>query len=178
MAADKELPFNQKRFLVQQLACFETPTSAAALFKVEFGFEIKPNRVAYYNAHTKSAAALAPELVTLFDETRKQFLEKLEDVAIYHKAVQLRVLERALALAVNRGQIPMVIALVEAAAKIAGTITTKVDVKHSGKVTTEVVDAARQRVFDRLDDLRQRIAGRVDGLAAASGASRAPEGAG
>jgi hypothetical protein len=181
MSETRELTFVQKRFLVQQLACFETPTAAAKAFKAEFGFEVGLSRVAYYNAATKSAAALADDLRALFHETRKAFLSECDAIPIANKAVQLRALDKALTLAEGRGQIAMVIPLVEAAAKIAGTITNK----HSHEVTgkdggpIQVAHDARDRIFKRLDEIREkRLTGGTAGEPAGAGSGEPAPGAG
>jgi hypothetical protein len=125
MARGEELNFIQKRFLVQRLACFEKPSAVAKAFKEEFGFELQLNRVTYYDPTTKAGAALADELKTIFFETRKANLADLDGIKIFHKAHQLRALDRALDLAESKGHVAMVIPLVEAAAKIAGTVVSK-----------------------------------------------------
>jgi len=94
MERGEELTFIQKRFLVQRLACFDTPTVAAKAFKEEYGVELKRNRVSYYDPTTKMGAALAEDFKKLFFETRKQFLEDLESIPIANKAVRLRRLDR------------------------------------------------------------------------------------
>lgn len=123
MARGTELNFVQKRFLVQRLACFEKPSAVAKAFKEEFGFELQLNRVTYYDPTTKAGAALADDLKVLFTETRKQFLADIDAIPIANKAYQLWALDRALDLVQKQGHVRMVIPLVEAAAKIAGTIS-------------------------------------------------------
>jgi hypothetical protein len=175
MASSEELKFPVKCFIVQQLACFVNPQAVAKAVKETFKLEVSRQRVHYYDPTTKLGAALAPELKALFEESRKAFLEDISAIGISHKAVQLGYLDRAVALAESRGQIPMVIAVVQAAGGIAGTITHKHEVTGPGGGPLQVVNAARDRVFRRLDDLRERIEGRVVGLAAATGASVATE---
>ena len=160
MPPREELTFIQKCFIVQQLAQFSTPVQPARAFKEEIGFEIARNRVAYFDPIKKTGAALAGDLKVLFNETRKAFLADIDNIPIANKAVQLRALDRALALAEDRGQIPMVIALVEAAAKIAGTITNKHQHEVTGKDggAIETADAARERIMARLNEIAARTA--------------------
>jgi hypothetical protein len=61
MERGEELSFVQKRFLVQRLACFDTPTAAAKAFKEEFGVELKRNQVSYHDSTTRMGASLAEE---------------------------------------------------------------------------------------------------------------------
>lgn len=175
MAKSEELPHPVKLFIVQQLACFERPSEVVKAVKAEFELVLTRQRVHYYDPTTKLGAALAPELKALFDAAREEFRKEIDRIPIANKAVQLRVLDKMLALAEGRGQIPMVIATIDAAAAIAGTI--KVRHEHTGKDggPIEVVNEARARVFRRLDDVRKRVEGRVAELAVAAGANRATE---
>lgn len=145
MAKDNELGFALKRYIVQRLACFDRPSEVAKAVKEDFQLEVSRQRVHYYDPTTSLGKALAPELKKLFEETRKAFLTDIDSIPIANKAVQLRALDRALALAEQRGQIPMIITLVETAAKVAGTITSKHehDVNHRGtvKTVTEMIPA-------------------------------------
>jgi hypothetical protein len=150
MARGEELNFVQKRYLVQRLACFEKPSAVAKAFKEEFGLELQLNRVTYYDPTTKAGAALADELKAIFFETRKANLADLDSIKIYHKAHQLRALDRALDTAETRNAIPMVIDLVEAAAKIAGTIVSKHE--HTGKDGKDLPAATPQVVIFKLPD--------------------------
>jgi hypothetical protein len=131
MARGEELTQPVKVFIIQRLACFDRPSEVVKAVKEEFGLEVTRQRVHYYDPTSKMGAGLVPELKALFEEKRKAFLANTDGIAIANKAVQLRALDRALALAESRGQIAMVIPLVEAAAKIAGTITNKHE--HTGK---------------------------------------------
>lgn len=155
MAKQEELSFVVKRDIVQRLARFEGPTAIAKALKAESGgsLDLTPQRVAYYNPHTKAGAALAPDLKALFEETRKAFLEDVSKIGIANKAVQLAALDRALTLAETRGQIPMVIALVEAAADISGTITKKHEL--TGKNGAPLTPAAQVTIFQLPDNGRK-----------------------
>jgi len=119
MERGEELSFVQKRFLVQRLAYFDTPTVAGKAFKEEFGVELKRNRVSYYDPTTKMGAALAEDFKTLF-LTRKQFLEYLESIPTANKAVRLRRLDRMANVAEDRGNLVLAADLGERAAKEVG----------------------------------------------------------
>jgi hypothetical protein len=134
MASSEELTFVQKRFLVQRLACFDTPTVAAKAFKEEFGIEVKPNRVWYYNPTTKFGAALADDLKAVFEKTRKEFLADLDSIPITHKAVRLRHLNRQLQHFSDRNAAPVVLGILEATAKeVGGVFTNEQKHEHAGK---------------------------------------------
>ena len=134
MARGEELPHPVKVFIVQRLACFDRETEVARAVKETFQLEVSRQRVQYYDPTSRLGASLAPELRALFQRARAAFLKEIDTIPIANKAVQLRSLDKALALAEQRGQIVMVIPLVEAAAKIAGTITNKHSHEHSGEI--------------------------------------------
>lgn len=131
MAKGDELPHNVKIFVVQRLASFDRPSEVVKAVKENFELEVSRQRVHYYDPTTRLGAALAPELKELFEKTREAFKKDVDSIPISHKAVQLRALDRALALAESRGQIAMVIPLVTAAAEISGTIVDKHQHEHS-----------------------------------------------
>lgn len=133
MARGEELTFIQKRFLVQRLACHDTPTEAGRLFKEEFGFEVARNRVAYYDPTTKAGAALDPALKTIFDETRVEFLKDLDSIPIANRAVRLRHLQKQVDFFSGKNAAGIVMALCEAAAKeMGGSFTNEHKHKLSG----------------------------------------------
>lgn len=162
MPVSEELTFIQKRFLVQRLACFDTPTAAAKAFKVEFGFEVKLPRVAFYNASTKSGAALAEDLKAIFAATRAEFLDDLDSIPITHKAVRLRHLNRQLEHFADKNAAPIVLGILEAAAKECGdAFTNKRKLEHTGAgggpIQTQEV-SPRELLADRIAGLAARAA--------------------
>jgi hypothetical protein len=157
MERGEELSFVQKRFLVQRLACFDTPTVAVKAFKEEFGVELKRNRVSYYDPTTKMGTALAEDLKTLFFETRKQFLEDLESIPIANKAVRLRRLDRMATAAEDRGNLVLAADLGERAAKeVGGAYTNKHQHEHMGKDGKDLpaTPAAQVTIFQLPDNGR------------------------
>lgn len=124
MARSEELNYVQKRFIVQRLACFLTPTATAKAFKEEFGIEIARNRVSYYDPGTKAGAALDPALKAIFDETRAGFLKKIDAVPIYHQAYRLMGWQRIYEIAEGRGQLVEMRAALEGGSKEANGAST------------------------------------------------------
>jgi hypothetical protein len=145
MATSEPLSFVVKREIVQRLAAFEGLSEVAKAIKTDYDIDLKPQRIQYYDPTKKAGAALAEDLKALFFETRKATLEDLAGIRISHKAHQLRALDRALTLAEGRGQIAMVIPLVEAAAKIAGTIVSKHE--HTGKDGKDLQTPGRVAIY-------------------------------
>ena len=91
MAALKE---PVKIFIVQSLACFETPQQVADAVKQEYGIEISRQQVAVYDPTKYAGRNLSKKFKDLFESTRTDFREKIEDIAIANKAYRLRELQK------------------------------------------------------------------------------------
>ena len=91
MAALKE---PVKMFIVQSLACFETPQQVVEAVKQDYGIEITRQQVALYDPTKVAGRNLSKKLKDLFDRTRKDFRENVEDIAIANKAFRLRELQK------------------------------------------------------------------------------------
>lgn len=68
----------------------------------------------------KAASGLAPKWKVLFDITRKTFLEDTAGIAISHRAVRLRALQRMAEKAETQGNMVLAASLMEQAAKEVG----------------------------------------------------------
>ncbi len=121
----------QKRFIVQQLAVFETPSAVADMVRADLGVEVERMQVNNYDASKPySRKGMAKALVVLFDETRAAFRERVDDVAIANKAYRLRRLD----VLARAAKSPVLEAsLMEQAAKEVGDVYTNRRV-HSGTV--------------------------------------------
>src|SRR6185503_10769743 len=129
MAPREELTFIVKRFIVQQLACHETPSAVVKLVKEHFELDLSKQRVAYYDPTTKAGAALDPDLKLLFDAERTKFLTELDAVPIANKAYRLRQLQRQVEFFAEKNAAGIVKELCEAAAKECGDAFTN-KLKH------------------------------------------------
>lgn len=117
MATLKE---DHKAFIVRALACFDTPQQVAEAVKQEFGVVINRMQVSLYDPTKATGKKLGKKWRIIFDETRKQFLEKTSEIPIANQAMRLRVLNRALTTAESRGNLAMVLQILEQAAKESG----------------------------------------------------------
>lgn len=90
MAALKE---PVKIFIVQSLACFETPQQVADAVKQRFGLEIERQQCENYDPTKYAGRNLSKKLKDLFDRTRTDFRENIEDIAIANKAFRLKELQ-------------------------------------------------------------------------------------
>ena len=91
MAALKE---PVKMFIVQSLACFETPQQVVEAVKQEYKIEITRQQVALYDPTKVAGRNLSKKLKDLFDKSRKDFRKNIEDIAIANKAFRLNELQK------------------------------------------------------------------------------------
>jgi hypothetical protein len=120
MAETEELNDEVKHFIVQGLACFQTPSEVAAAVKDEYGLTVSRQRVHAYDPTKKAGSALCEELRLLFEATRVALIEGKAQSAIEHRAVRLRWLNDMAIAARARGNIVLAASLIEQAAKESG----------------------------------------------------------
>jgi hypothetical protein len=128
----EELPWALKRFIIQRLACFDTPSQVAAAVLKDFGVSLTRQRVHYYDPTKKLGQGLAEDLRAQFFETRKAFLEDIDGIGIANKAVRLRRLDRMAQRAEDSRDWTTAAALMEQAAKEMGGAFTN---KHQHELT-------------------------------------------
>ncbi|MFP3447615.1 DUF2280 domain-containing protein [Pseudomonas putida] len=144
-----------KAFIVQALACFDTPSQVAEAVKNEFGIEVSRQSVESHDPTKRAAQRLAKRWVTLFEDTRKRFREETADIPIANRAYRLRALGRMVEKAESMRNLALTAQLLEQAAKEVGDVyvnrQTKVDSPLDNAVPTSVqvtVMDARKRDAD------------------------------
>lgn len=110
----------QKLFIVQRLACFDTPTMVAKAVREEYQVELSRQVVEGYDPTKYAGRNLAKKYKQVFEDTRGTFLEDTSGIAISHKAVRLRTLQRMAEKAETMGNMVLAKDLLEQAAKEAG----------------------------------------------------------
>lgn len=141
-----------KAFIVQALACFDTPSQVAAAVKEEFGIEITRQNCEIYDPTKRAGRTLAKRWVTLFHDTRKRFREETADIPIANRAYRLRTLGRIAEKAENMRNLALTAQLLEQAAKEVGDVYVNRQPKPEGggedvvptRVQVEVVDARKR----------------------------------
>lgn len=83
-----------KIFIVQSLACFETPQQVADAVKQEYGIEIDRRQCAAYDPTKPAGKNLSKNLAKLFHATRSDFKTNIYDIPLANKAVRLRELQK------------------------------------------------------------------------------------
>ncbi len=132
MAETDELSEEVKTFIVQGLACFDSPQTVAKAVKDEFNIVVTRQRVHRYDPSRKRGTdEVADKWQQIFEETRKQFLDDAAKTGIANKSVRLRKYQRVADAAEASGNHMMVLAACEAAAKeVGGAFTNRRE--HTG----------------------------------------------
>lgn len=109
-----------KTFIVQALACFDSPSTVAASVQQEFGQTVTRQSVEGYAPHKRAGANLSAKWRLLFEKTRESFLDDTSKIGISHRSVRLRKLEAQIAVNEQRGNSAMVAQLLKQAAEEMG----------------------------------------------------------
>lgn len=140
-----------KAFIVQALACFDTPSQVAASVKDEFGLELTRQKCEAHDPTKRAGRDLAAKWVTLFHDTRKRFREETAEIPIANRAYRLRALGRMAEKAESMRNMALAVQIIEQAAKECGDVFVNRQPKAESapgdvtpaSVTVTVVDARK-----------------------------------
>ena len=118
-----DLNDEQKTFIVQRLACFDSYQEVATAVSEAFAISVDRQQVYKYDP-TRPAYDKAAAWKAIFDETRKAFLEDTASIGIAHKSVRLRKLDEMLGQAIRMKNLALAAQLMEQAAKETGNAYT------------------------------------------------------
>ncbi|WP_274851930.1 DUF2280 domain-containing protein [Serratia marcescens] len=123
-----------KAFIIQSVACFDTPTLVVESVQKEFGIKITRQQVESHDPTKVSGKSLAKKWVDLFYTTRERFKTEISDIPIANKAYRLRVLDRMATRTETMKNYALAAQIVEQAAKECGdAYTNRQKVEHTGK---------------------------------------------
>ncbi|MEB5993165.1 DUF2280 domain-containing protein [Serratia ureilytica] len=123
-----------KAYIIQSLACFDTPTLVVESVQKEFGLKITRQQVESHDPTKVSGKSLAKKWVDLFYTTRERFKTEISDIPIANKAYRLRVLDRMATRTETMKNYALAAQIVEQAAKECGdAYTNRQKVEHTGK---------------------------------------------
>ncbi|WP_180182816.1 DUF2280 domain-containing protein [Acinetobacter sp. YH01020] len=83
-----------KIFIIQSLACRDTPQEVADLVKQEFDLILDRSQVALYNPTKRRGKNLSKKYVQLFEKTREDFDAGLIDIPIANKFYRLKEIQK------------------------------------------------------------------------------------
>ncbi len=140
-----------KAFIVQALACFDTPTQVAEAVKREFNVDVTRQQVETHDPTKRCSKTLAKRWVEMFHEARARFREETMDIPIANRAYRLRALGRMAEKAESMKNMALTAQLLEQAAKEVGDVyvnrQTKNENPHDNvpptRVQVDVVDARK-----------------------------------
>lgn len=118
--AQEKLDPEVQTYIVQALACYDSPKTVADAVKAEFGIVVARQKVEAYDPTKRAAKSLGAKWIALFEATRKEFLEDTGKIAASHRAVRLRALQRMAEKAENMGNMALAAGLYEQIAKEMG----------------------------------------------------------
>lgn len=140
-----------RAFVVQELACFETPVAVAEAVRKEFGVEITKQSVESYDPTKRAGRNLAKKWTVLFEATRKRFIDDPSPIGIAHRSSRLRILQRMAEQAERMRNLALAAQLLEQAAKEMGeAYTNRHRLEHTGKDGGPIV--TRIELVDANDD--------------------------
>ena len=128
MAALKE---PVKIFIVQALACRDTPQEVAELVSQEFGVKIDRVQCSTYDPTKQRGKNLSKKFVALFYETREKFDEGLIDIPIAQKFYRMRQYQRHLEKNARNTVMSLNI-MKQAAQDLGGQFTNKQEITGAG----------------------------------------------
>lgn len=111
-----------KSFIVQALACFDTPSQVVETVKNEYGLVVSRQQVETHDPTKSAGKGLAVKWVTLFHDTRKRFREETAEIPIANRAFRLRGLGRMAEKAESMRNLALTAQLYEQAAKEVGDV--------------------------------------------------------
>ncbi|WP_148716478.1 DUF2280 domain-containing protein [Chitinolyticbacter meiyuanensis] len=140
-----------KAFIVQALACFDTPSQVAEAVKNEFGLTISRQQVESHDPTKYAGRGLGKKWADMFHECRRVFREQTIDIPIANRAFRLRALGRMAERAENMRNLALTAQLLEQAAKEVGDVYVNRQAKADGtgdaptptRVEVAIVDARK-----------------------------------
>lgn len=122
-----------KTFIVQALACWDSPQDVADALKAEFILDVHRSQVAQYDPTKAAGQKLAKKWRDLFEVTRERFRQEVAEIPIADQAYRLRQLGKIYDRHISRGNVVGAAAVLEQAAKEAGGLfTNKQKLEHAG----------------------------------------------
>lgn len=122
-----------KAFIVQSLACFDTPSMVVESVKKEFGISISRQQVESHDPTKSNGKGLAKKWVDMFNDTRNRFQTEIADIPIANKAYRLRTLDRMATRTETMKNFALTAQLIEQAAKEVGdAYTNRLKVESTG----------------------------------------------
>lgn len=122
--AKRKLSQEAITYILQALACFDTPSEVAEVVNKEFGIKIAKQSVEKYDPTKQAGKNLALKWKKIFEDSRKAFVDKIMSIPIAHRSVRLRAIGRMAEAAERQKNYALAAQLLEQAAKEVGEVYT------------------------------------------------------
>lgn len=141
-----------KIFIVQALACRDTPQEVVTLVKQEYGIEVTRSQCQNYDPTKYSGRNLSKKFVQLFNETREKFDAGLIDIPIANKHFRLKQYQKQLER--NAKNTVMSLKILEQAAKdVGGQFTNRQEI--TGKDGKDLMTVSEADLDKQIFELMQ-----------------------
>lgn len=140
-----------KAFIVQALACFDTPSQVVDAVKEEYGIDVTRQQVQTYDPTKQLGKALSLKWRAMFEATRARFLKETAEIPIASQSFRLRALQKLYEKTASRGNVVVAAQLIEQAAKETGGIFVN---RHRGEAPDETPPAPKRFVYNVVDARR------------------------
>lgn len=141
-----KLTDEQRLYVVQRLACFDSLSSVMEGVKSEFGVDISMQGIECYDPNKAAGRGLSKKWKTIFEETRAAFLADVSQIPIANRAVRLRTLQRMADTSERQKNMVLTASLLEQAAKEVGEAYTnkrQISGEGGGPITFKTVYEGR-----------------------------------
>lgn len=118
-----DLTDEQKREIVEALACYRDVPSIIRAFHIEYGITLDRKQVGRYDP-TRPYFAGSEKWREVFEARRRAYMEDISDVPVAHRGYRLNMLQRGVEAAEKAGNWLLAARLLEQAAKEVGGVFT------------------------------------------------------
>lgn len=147
-----------KLFIVQALACYDTPSQVSVAVKEQFGVEITRMQASTYDLGKPTCRGISKKLQAVFEATRAAFLADVSTIPIAQQAYRLRVLQRSLVKVEGQGNVSMVAQLLEQAAKESGgAFTNRRELTGKGGGPLVTANVSREELREAVTSVRDQF---------------------
>lgn len=154
------LKWEVKAFIVQSLACFDTPSQVVDAVKKEFGITVTRQQVESHDPTKANGKGLAKKWVDMFNDTRLRFQSEIGDIPIANKAYRLRTLDRMASRTEGMKNFALTAQLIEQAAKECGdAYTNKLKVESTGRDGGPIKTETTNLTADQAAELYRKMMG-------------------
>ncbi|WP_039012541.1 DUF2280 domain-containing protein [Pseudomonas brassicacearum] len=141
-----------KAFIVQALACFDTPSQVAEAVKREFNIEVSRQQVESHDPTKRCSKTLAKRWVEMFHDARERFRTQTIDIPIANRAYRLRAMGRIIEKAESMKNLSLALQVLEQAAKETGDAYVNRRVEPDKSLDDEIKRLNIQKLQRELED--------------------------